>query len=58
MLVQRPSCALALSLQKTKNRNAGSTVMTNASERATTKLFGLSLTAVFVGLLILNGISF
>jgi hypothetical protein len=32
--------------------------MTNTSERATTKLFGLSLTAVFVGLLILNGISF
>ena len=32
--------------------------MTNTSERMTTKVFGLSLTAVFVGLLILNGISF
>jgi hypothetical protein len=32
--------------------------MTNTSERTATKVFGLSLTAVFVGLLILNGISF
>jgi len=43
--------------------------MTNTSERAaaqvistseyrTTQAFGLSLTAIFVGLLILNGISF
>jgi len=32
--------------------------MTSTNERTTTKLFGLSLTAVFVGLLILNGISF
>jgi hypothetical protein len=43
--------------------------MTNANERATAQvlgknehvtaqLFGLSLTAIFVGLLILNGISF
>jgi hypothetical protein len=32
--------------------------MANASERAATKLFGLSLSAVFVGLLILNGMSF
>jgi len=53
MLVQPSSCALPSSLLKTKN--AGNSVMTNASERATTKLFGLSLTAVFVGLLILNG---
>ena len=29
--------------------------MTNTTERATTKVFGLSLTAVFVGL---NGLSF
>jgi len=58
MLVQRSGCALALSPLKIKNRNAGSTAMTNASERATTRLFGLSLTAVFVGLLILNGMSF
>jgi hypothetical protein len=41
-----------------KNRNAGNNVMTNTSERVTTRLFGLSLTAVFVGLLILNGMSF
>jgi hypothetical protein len=58
MLVHPSSCALAFALLKTKNRNAGNDVMTNTSERATTKLFGLSLTAVFVGLLILNGISF
>jgi hypothetical protein len=33
-------------------------VMINTSERVTTKVFGLSLTAVFLGLLILNGISY
>jgi hypothetical protein len=47
----------------------GIDVMTNTSERATaqvlrtnehraTQMFGLSLTAIFVGLMILNGISF
>ena len=30
----------------------------SASEYRTTQVFGLSLTAIFVGLLILNGISF
>jgi hypothetical protein len=34
----------------------GSDVMT--SERATTEVFGLSLTAVFVGLLVLNALTF
>jgi len=33
-------------------------VMTNTSERVTAQVFGLSLTAVFLGLMILNGISF
>ncbi len=57
MLVRPPSHALALpcSKQKTKCREH---VMTNTGERATTRLFGLSLTAVFVSLLILNGVSF
>ncbi len=32
--------------------------MVNTSERVTTGVFGLSLTAVFVGLLILNALSF
>jgi hypothetical protein len=32
--------------------------MTNTSERVTTSVFGLSLTAVFLGLLILNALSF
>jgi hypothetical protein len=32
--------------------------MVNTSERVTTSVFGLSLTAVFVGLLILNALSF
>ena len=52
-----------------KSRNAGIDVMTNTNERATaqvfstseyrtTQVFGLSLTAIFAGLLILNGISF
>jgi hypothetical protein len=52
-----------------KKRNAGIDFMTNTNERATAQVlgtsdyrtaqvFGLSLTAVFVGLLILNGISF
>jgi hypothetical protein len=56
-------------LLTTKKRNAGIDVMTNTNERATAQvlgtseyrtaqMFGLSLTAVFVGLLILNGISF
>jgi hypothetical protein len=30
----------------------------NTSKHGTTQVFGLSLTAIFVGLLILNGISF
>ena len=57
MPVRPPSHALALpcSKQKTKCREH---VMTNTGERATTRLFGLSLTAVFVSLLILNGVSF
>jgi hypothetical protein len=42
-------------MMKTKYR---ADVMINTSERVTTKLFGLSLTAVFLGLLILNGISY
>jgi hypothetical protein len=49
----------ALVLQKltiSKTRISGSGVMT--SERATTEVFGLSLTAVFVGLLILNALTF
>jgi hypothetical protein len=33
-------------------------VMINTSERVTTQVFGLSLTALFLGLLILNGISY
>jgi hypothetical protein len=33
-------------------------VMINTSERVATKVFGLSLTAVFLGLLILNGITY
>ena len=32
--------------------------MTNTGERVTTGVFGLSLTVVFVGLLILNALSF
>jgi hypothetical protein len=32
--------------------------MTNTSERVTAQVFGLSLTAIFLGLMILNGISF
>jgi hypothetical protein len=32
--------------------------MTNASERVTAQVFGLSLTVIFLGLMILNGISF
>jgi hypothetical protein len=41
-----------------KNRNSGIRVMTNTSERVTARVFGLSLTAIFLGLMILNGISF
>jgi hypothetical protein len=51
----RPRSSLSLLKQKSKCRVH---VMTNTSERTATKVFGLSLTAVFVGLLILNGISF
>jgi hypothetical protein len=59
MLVRLPIRALASSLSlKQKNRNAGIDVMVNTSERAAAQVFGLSLTAVFVGLLILNGISY
>lgn len=43
-------------LTTSKTRIRGSDVMT--SERATTEVFGLSLTAVFVGLLILNALTF
>jgi hypothetical protein len=32
--------------------------MTNTSERVTAQVFGLSLSAIFLGLMILNGISF
>jgi len=32
--------------------------MTNTAERATARVFGLSLTGLFIGLLILNSISF
>lgn len=32
--------------------------MTSTSERGTTKVFGLSLMGLFVGLLILNAVSF
>ena len=32
--------------------------MANTSERVTTSVFGLSLSAVFLGLLILNALSF
>jgi hypothetical protein len=32
--------------------------MTNTSERVTAQVFGLSLTAIFLALMILNGISF
>jgi len=66
MLVRQPSRALAFPSDD-KTRNAGIDVMTNSNERATAlstserltaQVFGLSLTALFVGLLILNGISF
>jgi hypothetical protein len=35
----------------------GVDVMINSGERLTAQIFGLSLTALFLGLLILNGIS-
>jgi hypothetical protein len=55
MLVRPPSRALAFSLLRTKKRNAGIEVMTNASERVTAhtservtaQVFGLSLAAIF-----------
>jgi hypothetical protein len=57
MLVRALVRALALKkLTTSKTRIRGSDVMT--SERATTEVFGLSLTAVFVGLLILNALTF
>jgi len=57
MLVRALVCALALQkLTRSKTRIHKSDVMT--SERATTEVFGLSLTAVFVGLLILNALTF
>ena len=57
MLVRALVCALALQkLTRSKTRLRKSDVMT--SERATTEVFGLSLTAVFVGLLILNALTF
>src|SRR5215831_4776587 len=66
MLARPPSRALFL---RAEDRNAGIHVMTNTNEHATTQVlntsehgtaqvFGLSLMAIFVGLLILNGISF
>jgi hypothetical protein len=58
MLVRPPSRALAFSLLRTKKRNAGIEAMTNTSERVTAQVFGLSLAAIFLGLMILNGISF
>jgi hypothetical protein len=57
MLVRALVRALASKkLTTSKTRIRGSDVMT--SERATTEVFGLSLTAVFVGLLILNALTF
>jgi hypothetical protein len=57
MLVRALVRALAFSkLTISKTRIRESDVMT--SERATTEVFGLSLTAVFVGLLILNALTF
>jgi hypothetical protein len=57
MLVRALVRALVLQkLTTSKTRIRGSDVMT--SERATTEVFGLSLTAVFVGLLILNALTF
>jgi hypothetical protein len=57
MLVRVLVHALVLQwLTISKTRIRGSGVMT--SERATTEVFGLSLTAVFVGLLILNALTF
>jgi hypothetical protein len=57
MLVRALVRALVLQkLTTSKTRIRGSGVM--ASERATTEVFGLSLTAVFVGLLILNALTF
>jgi hypothetical protein len=58
MLVRPPSRALVFSLLRTKKQNAGIEVMTNTSERVTAQVFGLSLAAIFLGLMILNGISF
>ena len=59
MLVQPAWRALILSLQtKTKLRKCRDGAMTNTSERVTTGVFGLSLTAVFLGLLLLNALSF
>jgi hypothetical protein len=60
---------VALYFLRVEDRNAGTHFMTNTNERATAQVlntskhgtaqvFGLSLTAIFVGLLILNGISF
>ncbi len=60
MLVRPPGRALA-SLMQAKNKSLGSTgtvAMVNTNERVTTGVFGLSLTAVFVGLLLLNALSF
>ena len=57
MLVRALVRALVLKrLTTCKTRIRGSDVMT--SERATTEVFGLSLTAVFIGLLILNALTF
>jgi hypothetical protein len=65
MLVRPPSRALAFPCLGQKNEagidvmtNTSERVATNTSERATAQVFGLSLAAVFLGLMILNGISF
>jgi hypothetical protein len=68
-ILARPSNGALAFPAEDKSRNAGIDVMTNTNERATaqvfstseyrtTQVFGLSLTAIFVGLLILNGFSF
>lgn len=41
-----------------KSERVTAQVLGNTSERVTAQMFGLSLTAILVGLLILNGISF
>jgi hypothetical protein len=40
------------------NANASERVTAHTSERVTAQVFGLSLAAIFLGLMVLNGISF